>query len=58
MATKRIASIFPLFTPFSQTIESRSSTPLTPFGIFVKSFNPTRFWLQLKVQLSVAVRCN
>lgn len=29
--------------------------PLTPFGIFLKSFFPSAFWSALKVQLSVPV---
>ena len=30
--------------------------PLTPFGIFLKSFFPKAFWSALKVQLSVPVQ--
>lgn len=46
-----------LTTPFSQMTDILSSTPLTPFGIFLKSSLPRAFWSALNVQLSVPVTC-
>jgi len=54
-ATYRHGSILPVFTPFSQTMDILSSTPLTPLGIFRKSSLPRAFWLASNVQLSVPV---
>lgn len=51
-ATNRCGSMIPAWTPFSQTTLIRSSTPLTPFGIFEKSFKPNSFCSLLNVQLS------
>lgn len=44
-----------LTTPFSHITDMRSSTPLTPFGILVKSSFPRAFWHTENVQLSVPV---
>lgn len=56
-ATKRAGSILPETTPFSQMSAILSSTPLTPFGILVKSPLPISFWADEKVQWSVPVNC-
>lgn len=54
-ATNLFGSIFPETTPFSQIMDMRSSTPLTPFGILRKSSFPSCFCSDLNVQLSVPV---
>lgn len=56
-ATKRQGSKSPAWTPFSHTRDIRSSTPLTPFGILVKSPLPKALCSLLKVQLSLPVSC-
>lgn len=56
-ATNLQGSIFPATTPFSHTMDIRSSTPFTPFGILVKSSLPRAFCAAVNVQLSVAVIC-
>uniref|UniRef100_A0A6B0U432 Putative secreted protein n=1 Tax=Ixodes ricinus TaxID=34613 RepID=A0A6B0U432_IXORI len=51
-ATNLHGSILPVFTPFCQTTPMRSSTPLTPLGMRVKSSRPAAFWEEVKVQWS------
>ena len=55
MATNLQGSMIPVWTPFSQITDIRSSTPLTPFGILEKSSFPSSFCALLKVQLSLPV---
>ena len=49
-ATKRVGSILPDTTPFSQIKDILSSTPLTPSGILEKSFLPISFCDEENVQ--------
>ena len=44
------------FTPLCHTTVIRSSIPLQPLGIILKSSFPIAFWFALKVALSVPTK--
>ena len=52
-STNLHSSMMPSLTPLVYTIDMRSSTPLTPLGILVKSSFPSALCSVLKVQLSL-----
>lgn len=57
IATKRHGSKSPDSTPFSQITDIRSSNPLTPLGILLKSSLPNDFCSELNVVLLLPVVC-